>query len=45
MFYQRKNNRIYRIDSLTLSLPESNLKSINVVVPFESADETLVCEH
>ena len=30
---------------LTLSLPESNLESINVVVPFESVDETLVCDH
>ena len=26
-------------------LPESNLQSINVVVPFESVDETLVCDH
>ena len=30
---------------LTLSLPESNLESINVVVPFESVDKTLVCDH
>ena len=31
--------------TLTLSLPESNRGSINVVVPFESVDETLVCDH
>ena len=33
------------ITVLILSLPaaESNLESINVVVPFESADETLMC--
>ena len=31
--------------SLTLSLPESNLESINVVVIFESVDKTLVCDH
>ena len=31
---------------LTLSLPKSNLESINVVVLFESVDETLVqCDH
>ena len=32
---------------LTLSLPDSNLESIkiNVVVAFESVDETLVCDH
>ena len=29
---------------LTLSLSESNLESINVVVSFESVDETLVCD-
>ena len=28
---------------LTLSLPESNLESINVILPFDSVDETLVC--
>ena len=26
-------------------LPELNLESINVVVPFESVVETLVCDH
>ena len=31
--------------TLTLSLPESNLESIKVVVPVESVDETLVCDH
>ena len=31
--------------SLTLSLPESNLESINVVVTFKSVDKTLVCDH
>ena len=31
--------------SLTLSLPQSNLESIKVVVTFESVDETLVCDH
>ena len=30
---------------LTLSLPESNLESINVALTFESVDETLVCDH
>ena len=30
---------------LTLSLPESNLESINVVLTFKSVDETLVCHH
>ena len=30
---------------LTLSLPESNLESIIVVVPFKSVDETSVCDH
>ena len=30
---------------LILSLPESNLWSINVVAPFESVDETLACDH
>ena len=30
---------------LTLSLPESNLQSIKVVVPFESVDKTLVCDY
>ena len=29
---------------LTLSLPESNLEPINMVVLFESVDETLVCD-
>ena len=31
--------------SLTLLLPESNLESINVDVPFNFVDETLVCDH
>ena len=40
----------YNVDSnrhfpLTLSLPESILESITVVIPFESVDETLVCDH
>ena len=30
---------------LTLSLPDSNLESINVVETFKSMDETLVCDH
>ena len=30
---------------LTLSLPESNQESMNVVLTFESVDETLVCGH
>ena len=30
---------------LTLSLPESNLESITVVVTFKGVDETLVCDH
>ena len=30
---------------VTLSLPESNLESTNLVVTFESVDETLVCYH
>ena len=30
--------------ALTLSLPESNLESINVAVPFESVDRTPVCD-
>ena len=30
---------------ITHLLPKSNLESINVVVPFESVDETLVCDH
>ena len=30
---------------LTLSLPESNFKSINVAVPFKSVYKTLVCDH
>ena len=30
---------------MTLSLPESNLDSINVVLTFESVDKTLVCDH
>ena len=30
---------------LTLSLTESNLESMNVVAPFESVYETLVCDH
>ena len=33
------------LTALTLSLPESNLESINVAVPVESVDETLVCDH
>ena len=34
------------LNCLTLSsLPESNLEPINVVVPFYSVDETLVCDH
>ena len=37
-------NVVY-VGCLTLSLPESNLESINVVVSFESVDETLVCDH
>ena len=32
-------------ESLTLLLPESNLESINVAVPFDSVDESLVCDH
>ena len=38
----------YRSDGLillALSLPESILDSINVVVPFESVDEAVVCDH
>ena len=31
--------------NLTLSLPESNLESINVALTFESVDETLLCDH
>ena len=31
--------------TLTLSLPESNLESIYVVLTFKSVDETLVCDH
>ena len=30
---------------VTLSLPESNLDLINVVLTFKSVDETLVCDH
>ena len=30
---------------LTLSLPESNLESINLAVPCKSVDETRVCDH
>ena len=30
---------------LTLSLPKSNLESINVVLTFTFVDETLVCDH
>ena len=30
---------------ITISLPESNLESINVVVTFESVVEILVCDH
>ena len=33
------------LQSLTLSLPELNLESVNVVLTFESANETLVCDH
>ena len=33
----------YDTSPLTLSLPESNLESINVVVPFKSVDESQVC--
>ena len=40
--YQMKNQMFYY---LTPSLPESNLESINVVVTFESVDETLVRDH
>ena len=29
--------------NLTLSLPESNLESINVLLTFKSVDKTLVC--
>ena len=31
--------------NLTLSLPESNLELINMVLTFQSVDETLVCDH
>ena len=32
-------------NSLTLSLPESNLESINVFLTFKYVDKTLVCDH
>ena len=43
-------NNIFRqrrivLGELTHSLLLSNLESINIVVPFESVDETLVCGH
>ena len=41
----KKNCYILFRDVLTLSLPESNLDSISVVVHFESVDKTRVCDH
>ena len=36
---------LYGVAPLTLSLLEPNLESINMVVPFESVDEALMCDH
>ena len=36
----------YLIETMiTVILPESNLESINVAVPFKSVDETLLRDH
>lgn len=43
-----QSQRMYRIERgsrLTLSFPESNRKYINVILLFESVDQTLVCDH
>ena len=40
-----ENSFTIKFTVLTLSLPKSNLESINVAVPFESVDETLMCDH
>ena len=35
----------YYLEKSKSRIEESNLQSINVVAPFESVDETLVCDH